>query len=73
MQSESALTDRIIEAVAKAPDCRIEELVCHFPDLTWSQVFRELDHLSRKGQLRLMVDDRGVTVRRPGEVMPLER
>ncbi len=34
MNQESPLADQILEAVAKIPTCRIEELASLFPDLT---------------------------------------
>ena len=37
-----------------------EEFASLLPDLTWYQVFREVDRLSRTGQLRLMLDGRGI-------------
>lgn len=64
MTRESTLSDRILEAVSDAPGCRIEEVVRQFPDLTCRQVFREVARLSRNGQLRLMLNRRGLTVRR---------
>jgi hypothetical protein len=60
---ESTLTDRILEAVSKAPGCRIEDVVDLFPDLTWNRIFRELGRLSRNRQVRLVVNRRGITVR----------
>ncbi len=66
---ESTLADRIMEAVSEAPGCRIEEVVCRFPDLTLNQVFRELARLSRNGQLRLMLNHRGLTVRNADEIV----
>ena len=60
---ESTLTDRILEAVSKAPGCRIEDVVGNFPDLTWNRIFRELGRLSRNRQVRLVVNRRGITVR----------
>lgn len=68
MKLESTLTDRILEAVSEAPGCRIEEVVCQFPDLTWNQIFHEVTRLSRNGQLRLMLDHRGLTVRSADEI-----
>ena len=32
MTLESTISDRILEAVSDAPGCRIEEVVCRFPD-----------------------------------------
>jgi hypothetical protein len=60
---ESTLTDRILEAVSESPSGRIEDVVGQFPDLTWNQIFRELGRLSRNGQLRLMLNRGGLTVR----------
>lgn len=64
VKPESTLTDRILEAVSEAPGCRIEDVVGQFPDLTLKQVFREVARLSRNGQLRLMLNRQGLTVRR---------
>jgi hypothetical protein len=63
LKLESTLTDRILEAVSKAPGCRIEDVVDLFPDLTWNRIFRELGRLSRNRQVRLVVNRRGITVR----------
>jgi hypothetical protein len=63
MKPECTLTDRILEAVSEAPGCRIADVVCQFPDLTWNQVFRELARLSRNGQLRVILNRRGLTIR----------
>jgi hypothetical protein len=60
---EFTLTDRILEAVSETPGCRIEDVAGQFPDLTWNQILRELGRLSRNGQLRLMLNRRGLTVR----------
>jgi hypothetical protein len=66
MKPDPTLAHRILEALARTPDCRIEELVYRFPALTWNQVFHEVNCLSRSGQLRLVLDGQGVfTVRKP--------
>lgn len=36
--------------------CTLEELVNLCPELTWSQVFLAVDHLSRSGQIRVPMD-----------------
>jgi hypothetical protein len=70
MNQEFPLTERILEAVAQVPGCRIEELASLLPDLTWYQVFREVDRLSRSGHVRLLLDGRGIfTVRGPEEIL----
>ena len=67
MKLESTLSDRILKAVADEP-CRIEELVYSFPDVSWNQVFYEVNRLSRNGRVLLMFDARGVfTVRKQDE------
>ncbi len=69
MSQEFYLSDRILNAVSQISGCRIEELAALLPDLTWYQVFREVDRLSRAGQLRLMLDGRGIfTVRSPEQI-----
>jgi hypothetical protein len=68
MKPESTISDRILEAVSQTPGCRIEEVVYQFPDLTWNQVFREVTRLSRNGQLRLMLNGRGLIVRSTDEI-----
>jgi len=63
LKLESTLTYRILEAVSKAPGCRIEDVVGLFPDLTWNRIFRELGRLCRNRQVRLVVNGRGITLR----------
>ncbi len=60
MQRQSAVADRIIEVVSQNPGCLIEELVLACPELTWNQVFFQVDHLSRAG--RLILTRRGAGV-----------
>jgi len=61
MKLESTLSDRILEAVADEP-CRIEELVYSFPDVSWNQVFYEVNRLNRNGRVLLMFNARGVFI-----------
>lgn len=42
-----------------SPDNHLAEVVLECPDLTWNQVFCELDRMNRAGQVR-------VTVKGPG-------
>lgn len=44
---------RVIEAVVRSPGCDLEELLHECHDLTWNQVFLELDRLSRRGEVIL--------------------
>ncbi len=45
--------EKIMEVVVRSPGCVFEDIVQHCPDLTWNQVFSELDLLSREGLVRL--------------------
>jgi hypothetical protein len=53
MSQLGTVTDRILDAVHGAPGCELDELVLRVPDLTWNQVFLEVDRLSRTGQVRV--------------------
>lgn len=45
--------DLIIEAIAHHPGCCLDDLVRFCPELTWNQIFSEVDRLSREGVLKL--------------------
>ena len=49
----TALDRRMLEVVIRSPDCDLDELVLECPELTWNQVFLELDRLSREGRIAL--------------------
>jgi len=53
MSQLGTLADRILAAVHRAPGCQLDELVLTIPELTWNQVFLEVDRLSRTGQVRM--------------------
>jgi hypothetical protein len=53
MAQSETVTNRILHAVRSAPDCTLDELTLNCPDLHWSQIFLEVDRLSRTGELRL--------------------
>ena len=53
MAHSQAVADRIIEEVSHSPGRLLDELVLACPDLTWNQIFSEVDHLSRTGALHL--------------------
>ncbi len=44
---------QILEVLARSDGCLLEEIVDQCSDLTWNQVFLELDRLSRTGEIRL--------------------
>jgi hypothetical protein len=53
MSQLGTVTDRILDAVHCAPGYQLDELVLSVPELTWNQVFLEVDRLSRTGQVRI--------------------
>jgi len=55
--------DQILEAVRAKPDCTLDELIFRVSGASWSEVFLEVDRLSRSGQLRLTKSRSGLTTR----------
>lgn len=53
MLGQSIVTDQILRFVKTHPGCGLEELTEQLPELHWSEVFIEVDRLSRTGRLRL--------------------
>lgn len=59
MTPRLTVTDRIFHALSRTPECLLEELVSNCEDLTWNQVFLEIDRLSRTGQVLLTLNGPG--------------
>ena len=59
MSQLGLLADRILDAVHRAPGCQLDDLVLRVPELTWNQVFLEVDRLSRTGQVRMTAMGKG--------------
>ena len=53
MLNQGPVASRILEIVKAHPGCGLDELTSLLSDLNWSEVFIEVDQLSRSGQLRL--------------------
>lgn len=51
--------DLIIEAITRHPGCCLDDLVRFCPELTWNQIFYEVDLLSRRGLLKLTLGGPG--------------
>lgn len=49
-----------MKVIIRSSSGQLEEVVLECPDLTWNQVFCELDRLSRVGQVRLMMKGLGL-------------
>ena len=56
----SQVSEKIMQVVFRSPGCLLEEVVLECPDLTWNQVFYELDRMSRSGQVRLTAKGPGL-------------
>lgn len=49
----SSLTKRLLDIVKNDPGCLLDDVIRACPELSWNQVFWEVDRLSRTGQIRL--------------------
>lgn len=59
MDAVTGTARMILESIARQPGCRIEEVLRLHPDLTWNQVFAEIDRLSREGTVLVTLKGRG--------------
>jgi hypothetical protein len=53
MLQQATATDQILAVVNAHPDCTLDELTQRLQGLAWSDIFLEVDRLSRTGQLVL--------------------
>ena len=51
MTSQTPVTDRILGTVQRMHGCDLDTLTNSLTDLSWGQVFLEVDRLSRDGQV----------------------
>ena len=51
MASHIPVTDRILDEVQRTHGCDLDTLTNSLTDLSWGQVFLEVDRLSREGQV----------------------
>ena len=59
MASNTPVTDRILGAVQRTQGCDLDTLTNSLSDLSWSQVFLEVDRLSRQGEVLVTLDTGG--------------
>ncbi|HSQ49703.1 MAG TPA: hypothetical protein VLL94_00390 [Nitrospiraceae bacterium] len=59
MTSHTPVTDRILGAVQRMHGCDLDTLAKSLSDLSWGQVFLEVDRLSRDGQVLVTLDTGG--------------
>ena len=51
MTVHTPVTDRVLGTVQRAHGCDLDTLTNSLSDLSWGQVFLEVDRLSREGQI----------------------
>jgi hypothetical protein len=61
LQQVTTIGDQILEVVRAHPDCMLEEVTQQLPELHWSEVFIEVDRLSRLGHVRITQSRFGLT------------
>lgn len=49
--------DLIVDRIACHPGCSLDELAIFCPELTWNQVFLEVDRLSRTGRVLVTLSE----------------
>lgn len=59
MVSHTPVTDRILGTVQRAHGCDLDTLTNSLSDLSWGQVFLEVDRLSRQGEVLVTLDTGG--------------
>ena len=73
MVSHTAVTDSILGTVKRTHGCDLDTLVKSLPELTWNQVFLEVDRLSRQGQVLVTFGvERRYMIRLPNHNTELE-
>ena len=58
---QTTIGDRVLEVVRANPGCTLETVTQQLQDVSWSDVFLEVDRLSRSGNLRLFQSRFGLT------------
>lgn len=53
MKPDVTIAEQILDAVRQTPDCTLQQLVAELYGTPWSQIFLEVEHLSRLGRLEL--------------------
>ena len=59
MALHTPVTDRILGTVQRTQGCDLDTLTNSLSDLSWGQVFLEVDRLSREGQVLVTRDTGG--------------
>lgn len=57
---QRTVADQILEAVKAHPDCALDQLISTLPELSWFEVFHEVDRLGRAGRIKLSRNSLGL-------------
>jgi hypothetical protein len=55
----TTITAKILQVVRAYPGCGLDDLAERLPEVQWSDVFVEVDRLSRSGELRVTRPNHG--------------
>lgn len=58
--NQGTAADQILEAVKAHPDCPLGQLIRSLPELSWFEVFHEVDRLGRIGRIKLSRNSLGL-------------
>jgi hypothetical protein len=58
-RGHTELSDKVLSIIGRRVECDIEELFSACSRYTWSQVFAEVDRLSRSGELSFIYKNGG--------------
>lgn len=63
---QMATAQAVMDIVRRSPGCDLEDIIHECPELTWNQVFFEIDRLSREGDVILSLAEPGHYSVKPG-------
>ncbi len=61
MLRQELVAERILEVVRAHHECALYELILSLPELSWFEIFDEVNRLNRSGRLRLSQSSLGLT------------
>ncbi|SLM49481.1 protein of unknown function [Nitrospira japonica] len=60
MDQQHTAADQILQAVKAHPDCALGHLIRSLPELSWFEVFHEVDRLGRTGRIKFSRNSLGL-------------
>lgn len=71
MMNRHEICRQISRVVFATPNCDIDDIAFSCSDLTWNQIFMELDRMSRTGEIMMRQDRPGHYRIAPGATLPV--